>query len=503
MFKRKTTIALKLSLIIIIPLGLLIGIIIATQFFIVSRMYLTTEYTKERENGLLRELYWIEGIEVESNNDEKKITETLNRYAKRNTAYCFILDANYNIKYKSDNVSEINNTYISNMQKMFRNGEIPSSTFRIDGFLNIPSKYIGINSVLYSNSVEINERDNKENDTFVAVTEEVYTDDNYLVLQKYSIYIFSIAIIFVVILAVIFSHIITRPILKIRDTTARMTKLDFTKKCDYIANDEIGELSESINFLAEKLDDTIEQLKEANENLKGDLEVQREIDKLRKDFIASVSHEFKTPLTLIRGFNEVIMENRVSGEELHEAQNIIMDEVDRMDKLVQDLLELSKLESAAYELDESEFNCIDLLNSIAEKYTIAMKEKCINFHCEFGNEPVLVYADKSRIEQVVMNFITNALLNTKDEKTIILKTEVIGDVIAILVFNEGNHIIESEKEKIWDKFYRTDKSRSKKTGGTGLGLAICKEILEKHGSSYGVENIENGVEFYFTLKIIN
>lgn len=501
MFKRKTTIALKLSLIIIVSLGLLIGIIIMTQFFIISRMYLTTEYTKERENSLLRETYSVEGIEFKFRDEEEKITEVLNQYANKNAAYCFILDKNYNIKYKSDNASELNYKYIKNFQEMFRNNEILGSNFRINGFLNLPSKYIGINSVLYSNDTKINSANAEKGDYFVAVTEEVYTNENYLVLKKYSIYIFSIAIIFVVILAAIFSYIITRPILKIRDTATRMTKLDFSKKCDYKANDEIGELSESINFLAEKLNNTIQELKETNKRLKIDLDMQREIDKLRKDFIASVSHEFKTPLTLIRGFNEVIMDNRVNGEELQEAQNIIMDEVDRMDKLVQELLDISKLESATYELNESQFNCMDLLDNIAEKYSVAMKEKSISFYCDFSNKDVLVYADKSRIEQVIMNFITNALFNTKENGTIILKTEIRNEFITISVFNEGSHIKETEIKKIWDKFYRTDKSRSKKTGGTGLGLAICKEILEKHRSSYGVENIENGVKFYCTLKI--
>jgi signal transduction histidine kinase len=134
---------------------------------------------------------------------------------------------------------------------------------------------------------------------------------------------------------------------------------------------------------------------------------------------------------------------------------------------------------------------------------MAMKEKNICFHCNFSNKKVLVYADKSRIEQVVMNFITNALFNTQENGFINLKTETTKEFIIISVLNEGSHIKENEIEKIWDKFYRTDKSRSKKTGGTGLGLAICKEILEKHGSSYGVENIENGVRFYFTLNLKN
>jgi two-component system, OmpR family, sensor histidine kinase VanS len=503
MFRRKIT--LKLSLIVTCSLVLLVGIVIAAQFFIVSRMYLTTEYTKQRETILLDESNLVVdryNAVIGLDDENKRITEILNRYTREHAAYCFILDKNYNIIYKADNVSELNQIYIDNVQKMFLDGEVFSDlhcSFRINGFLNIPSKYVGIYKDLLYDSLGNKSKENRL--YFVAITNEVYTNENYLVLRKYSAYLLIMVTIFAVVLGAGFSYIVTLPILKIRDTAARMTKLDFTQKCDYKANDEIGDLSKSLNFLSEKLNDTIRQLNESNEKLKGDLDVQREIDQLRKDFIASVSHEFKTPLTLIRGFNEIIMDNRVKDEELHEAQNIIMDEIDRMDKLVQELLDLSKLESATYELHELKFDCMELLSIIVDKCGIMMKERSINFYFEFDDKVVWVYADKSRIEQVIMNFITNAIFNTLENGNIILKSEIRNEFITISVFNEGIHIKENEINKIWEKFYRSDKSRSKKTGGTGLGLAICKEILEKHESSYGVENTENGVRFYFTLKI--
>ncbi|KEI80397.1 sensor histidine kinase [Clostridium botulinum] len=500
MFQRKIT--LKLSLIITVFMVLLVGIVVAAQLFIVSRMYLTTEYTKQRENILLDQMGWLtqQYNTASVNDDGKKVKEFLNRYANQNSVYCLVLDKTYNIKYKADNVSKLGGIYIDNIQKMFRNNEESLNwkfTFRINGFLNFPSKYIAVCIPIYASDMSAEKKG-----YFVAVTEEVYTNENYLVLRKYSIYLFIVVGILASVLGMLFSYLITRPILKIRDTAARMINLDFAEKCDYKANDEIGDLSKSINFLSEKLNSTIGQLKEANESLKGDLDIQKEIDQLRKDFIAAVSHEFKTPLTLIRGFNEVIIDGRLKGEELQEAHSIIMDEVDRMDNLVQELLDLSKLESATYELNVQKFDCMELLRNIVNKYSIMMEERNINFCCELKDKAVFVYADKSRIEQVVMNFITNAIFNTPENKTIILKTEIQKEFITISVFNEGSHIKETEIHKIWEKFYRADKSRSKKTGGTGLGLAICKQILEKHGSLYGAKNTEDGVRFYFSLKII-
>lgn len=501
MFKKKIT--LKLSLITIGLFMLLVGIVIGTQFFIVSRMYLTTEYTKQREKTLSENMRFLleEYYPTIYEDDREKIKEVLNDYTYKNTAYCFILDKDMNIIYESDNTVKLKKIYINNIKKNIQEiTDYPdSNSFRINSYLNIPSKYIGIWTSIDNYQYTYNKHDSNTK-YFVAVTEEVYTSDNYLVLRKYSIYLFIIAGIFVIILAIIFSFIITKPILKLRDAAIRMTNLDFTNKCDYKSDDEIGELSTSLNFLAEKLDNALNDLKEANLKLQDDLSIQREIDKMRKDFIAAVSHEFKTPLTLIRGFNEVIADNRITGEEIKEAQNIIINEVDRMDNLVKELLDLSKLESEVYVLKKERFDCVKLINDIIEKYKIIIEEKNINLQYDFDGVSVWIYADKSRIEQVLMNFISNAIINTYENGTIILKTETVENHIEISVFNKGRHINKDDIDKVWDKFYRGDKSRSIKTGGTGLGLSICKEILEKHKCIYGVENVEDGVKFYFIMK---
>ncbi|BCN29217.1 sensor histidine kinase [Anaeromicropila herbilytica] len=498
MFKRKIT--LKLYLIIAFSMIFLVGIAIVAQLFIVSRMNLT-EYTKERVDVLNARMESMvsQYNKIPVTNDKQKYIDLLNEYEEQNSAYYYFIDNSYQIKYQSKEAGKLDKSYINNIIKRMRNNKESLKwgfDFRINGLFNLPSKYIAVCMPIYQTS-----NSDYAIGYAVAVTKEVYTNNNYLILRQYSFYLFILVILIASILGFVFSFIITRPILKIRDTAARMINLDFTEKCDYRANDEIGDLSNSINFLSEKLNDTIIQLKQANEGLKGDLDMQREIDQMRKEFIAAVSHEFKTPLTLIRGFNEMIIEKRLKEDELLEAQGIIMDEVDRMDKLVQELLDLSRLESITYELNQERFNCTEFLRMIGNKYSTMMEERNIIYNSELENKAVWVYADKSRIEQVVMNFITNAVIHTPENKTITLKAETQNGYIIVSVCNEGSHINESEIHKIWEKFYREDKSRSKKTGGTGLGLAICKQILEKHGSFYGVQNTDNGVRFYFMLEV--
>lgn len=504
MYRNKITI--KLFLITFGMLALLVGIVILGQYFIVSRTYLTTKYTMRRTTDLTYrcdEIFYICKDKITNRNRKAEVTHVFNQYAKENDAYFLLLDSNYSIKFKSDNVGKLNSNYISFIQTKFKKGKIfsePQSSFRINGFLNFPSKYI---AVYCPEKFDGNTMENTSGSVYiVAVTKEVYTGHNYSRLQEYSIFLFIISVLLSTIFSIIFSFIVTRPILKIQDVTDRMTRLNFKEKCNYTSNDEIGKLSKNLNFLSDKLDDTIKQLKEANEKLKIDLNIQKEIDQLRKDFIAAVSHEFKTPLTLIKGFTEGINDDRIKKEEMQEARNIIIDEVDKMDELVQELLDLTRLESVTYELNMSEFDCIRLLKIISEKYKVIMKEHHINFHYELCDAVISVYADKVRIEQVVTNFINNAISNTSENGIVCLKSELQNDLLTVSIFNEGRHIENADIVKIWDKFYRADKSRNKATGGTGLGLAICKGILEKHESSYGVENVENGVRFYFMLKTI-
>lgn len=513
MFRNKIT--RKLTLLVATSLVLLIGIVIAAQFLIVSRNYMTTEYNQERVSHLFEDIYPLMERYQTAQGDSNQILSALNDYAQENSCYCLILNKNYEIAQTSYNINTLNHSYLDYVQNMFHSGQIDTNLnhtyansgqifpntdqiFQILNSFHMPTRYIGIYYPIYLNDEETGLQ---EKSTFVAITKEVYTDENYTILMKYSGYLFGIIAIVAITLSIVFSHLITKPVLKIRNTAAHMIGMDFTQKCDYKAHDELGDLACSINYLAEKLNDTIGQLHDANGKLQNDLNAQLEIDRMRKSFIASVSHEFKTPLTLIRGYLEMMEDHRLPADELKNAEAIMMGEIDHLDKMVLDLLDVSRLESDSHELNQENFDSTALLNQIAEKYRVVIEEHKINLCLKCESDPAGVYADRHGIEQVITNFLSNAIKNTPEHGTIVIKSENENDLVKISVFNEGPHIEEADLEKIWDPFYRTDQARTRKTGGTGLGLTICHRILEKHESSYGAENVNGGVQFFFTLKV--
>jgi Signal transduction histidine kinase len=504
MFQRKIT--RKLTLLVATSLVLLMGIVVAAQFLIVSRNYMTTDYTKARIDDLKEKTNAFMIPYQEAQGETGKIKSALNRFADENSCYCLIINnKSFEIEQASDNTSIMNRSYLDYVQELYRRGQINTNSypnngqsFRIQNSFHLATKYIGFYCPLYFNDEKTGLQ---AESSFVAITKEVYTDQNYAVMKAYSGYLFGIVAIAAIALSIVFSRLITKPVLEIRDTAARMIKMDFTQKCDYKAKDELGDLADSLNGLAEKLKDTIGQLQETNGKLQNDLDAQLEIDRMRKNFIASVTHEFKTPLTLIRGYLEMMEDHRLPADELKSAETIMIEETDKLDKLVLDLLDLSRLESDTHELNQENFDSTELLKQIAEKCSVVIREKNINLCLKCGGNPAAVYADRRGIEQVITNFLSNAIKNTPAQGTIILKSENEKDLVRISVFNEGPHIEETDLGRIWDQFYRTDQSRTRKTGGTGLGLSICREILEKHGSLYGAENVEGGVRFFFTLKI--
>lgn len=499
-FMLKNKITVKLFLILSGCLILFTAIIVLVQLFVVGRMFQTTEYTVKRENDLseilLKFEYDYSSLSQQRQDAQNNITTLLQNYGDANKAYFLILDSSYNIKYAPQNTRKaLGDYYLNNIEQTFKANKAYNqygAHFRVQGLFGLPSKYIAVFTEIKPLS-----------ETVVSVTAEVHTGDDEAVLKQYVIYVFVFGISLSFLLAALFSVFVTRPVIKMRDTAAKMTRLDFREKCTVHSADEIGDLAMSLNFLSEKLDGTLNELYQANEKLKNDLDFQKEIDLLRKEFIAAVSHEFKTPLTLIRGYTEGMQDHLVKEENIEGAQAIIVDEVDKMDRLVQELLELSKLESGGYVLNKQDFSMDEMLREVSEKYSIIMKERQFVFVCNLSCGKKTVNADKFRMEQVVTNFLNNAMSNTPSGGAISLKSEMMGDSMNVSVLNEGTPIPLQDISKIWDRFYRCDKSRSRITGGTGLGLTICKAILEKHGAQFGARNLDCGVEFYFTLKAEN
>ena len=309
------------------------------------------------------------------------------------------------------------------------------------------------------------------------------------------------------ILILVISRKFTDPILELNDIAKKMSKLDFSKKYRITdEQDEINTLGKSINTMSDKLEKTIKQLRETNLELEKDIEEKSKIDEMRKSFISDVSHELKTPIALIQGYSEGLIENVNSDEESRKFYaEVILDEINKMDKLVKQLLELMKLEYGKREFNNKRFNIVELENEVIRKSQVMLKEKDIDVKFNEDRE-ISVFADDFYIEQVITNYITNAIKNIKevDKKKYIEITNDINiekNIVKIKIFNTGDNIEEDDIPRIWKRFYKSDESRNRDDGGTGIGLSFVKAVMTNYEQDYGVTNKENGVEFYFELKL--
>lgn len=301
----------------------------------------------------------------------------------------------------------------------------------------------------------------------------------------------------------LFAKRFTKPILELNDIAQEMSKLDFSKKYPVQSDDEVGQLGKSINSLSDQLDKAISELKEANEKLREDIERERKIDKMRKEFVSNVSHELKTPIALIQGYAEGLKLNVIEDEENRNYYcDVIMDEADKMNRLVKDLLDLSQIESGYIKLEKTEFDISSFVDHVLEKYRPIFMEKGIRLDV-IKNENLIVSGDFIRVEQVLVNYLNNALNHVDDNKFIEIEVTSRDDKVRVSVFNSGKAIPADSLDKIWTSFYKVDKARTRAYGGTGLGLSVVRGILEAHHNAYGAENKDNGVVFWFEIDRVN
>lgn len=340
--------------------------------------------------------------------------------------------------------------------------------------------------------------DNEKNEIIFAVTSLQPINEAVSVIEELYKYFSIGAVLFIIVLAFIYSNMIAKPLIKINKVATKMAKLDFSEKCIVKSEDEIGNVASSLNFLSENLNEALTSLKEANVKLEEDIDKERKLEKVRREFVAAVSHELKTPISLIDGYAMGLKDNIFEEVEKDYYLDIIIDEGKKMANLVNDMLDLSNLESGSFKLTPEEFDICNLIKFTLKKYKNIIDEKKVKVESSLL-EHVMVYADWNRMEQVITNFITNALRHVNESGTIYVNMINKDHTISIEIENTGSSISEEELSKIWDKFYKVDKSRNRKLGGTGLGLSIVKNILTAHNYSFGAENTDRGVKFCFVV----
>lgn len=315
-------------------------------------------------------------------------------------------------------------------------------------------------------------------------------------------YVGILAIIVSAFLVIWLSNRITKPILELADISERMKHLDFNAKYTGKDKSEIAVLGRNINELSETLEETISELKTANNELQKDIEKKERIDEMRKDFLSNVSHELKTPIALIQGYAEGLRESvNDDAESRNFYCDVIMDEASKMNTMVKRLLTLNQLEFGNETVSMERFDIAALIRNYIASADILIKQKEVSVRMEEYGE-IYVWGDEFGIEEVFMNYFTNAVNHAEGEKVIDIKIEKNDAHTRVTVFNTGKPIPEESVAHIWEKFYKVDKARTREYGGSGIGLSIVKAIMESMHQKYGVINYDNGVAFWFTLDTV-
>ena len=295
----------------------------------------------------------------------------------------------------------------------------------------------------------------------------------------------------------------TKPISRLSEMTKDISNLNFDICYDENRQDEVGELGHSINVLSEKLENTISSLKSANNELKNDIKKREKSEEMRREFLSNITHELKTPIALIQGYAEGLKDNIQGDEESREFYcEVIIDEAAKMNTMVKRLLSLNELEFGDNKPQFDRFDIMILLNSVVNSMNMVYRQKGVDSKIN-GNKSCFVWADEYLVEEVVTNYVSNALNHVEEDnngkKMVSICVKECDSKVRVSVFNTGKPIPEEDVERIWDKFYKVDKARTREYGGNGIGLSIVKAIMNSLNRECGLKNWDNGVEFWFEL----
>lgn len=296
------------------------------------------------------------------------------------------------------------------------------------------------------------------------------------------------------------SQRLTKPLEELTDISIRMSNLDFNAKYESGGEDEIGVLGQNFNKMSKELEQTISELKTANNELQKDIEKKERIDDMRKEFLSNVSHELKTPIALIQGYAEGLKECINDEAESRDFYcEVIIDEAAKMNNMVKKLLTLNQLEFGNDQISMECFDLTELVRGVVNSAQLLADQKDAQI-LFVQDTSVYVWGDEFKIEEVVTNYVSNAINHIDGERKIEIKMQRREGHIRLSVFNTGKPIPEEDINKIWIKFYKVDKARTREYGGSGIGLSIVKAIMESMNQKFGVKNYENGVEFWFELE---
>ena len=302
-------------------------------------------------------------------------------------------------------------------------------------------------------------------------------------------------------IAFFFSREFTRPLVSMAALADRMSELDFSTQYTGKGrreSDEVEQLGQSLNRLSAYLEQAIGELKESNDQLAQEVREKERIDNMRREFIVNVSHELKTPIALIQGYAEGLTAGVADDPEDRKFYcDTIADEAGHMNRLVMQLLSLSKLELGAEQTFYEEIDLHEMCRDAVQKTAVLCESKNLSVDC--ADTHITVRTDSGLLEQVLMNYLSNAIRYTAEGGSIVISAVRNGGRTRLTVFNAGEGLPEDELPKIWEKFYRTDRARTREACGTGIGLSLVRAIADTLHGDCGAENVPGGIAFWFDI----
>lgn len=477
----------------LIFIGLVVLMLVAN--WLINNFFLESYYLVKKEKVLVKVFQEINKGDIDNNYNTNEFWENLNSLCGQNNINLAILNENLLPLYTSNDSKEVKNMV----------GRVFGYVMGFDDS-DISILRQGDNFLVQKNWDDISKSEFLEmwgildsNDYVIMRIPLDSIRDNVKISNEFLTYISIIFILLAIIIIWWLSNHITAPILELTDLSKRMASLDFNAKYKSGGKNEIGQLGDHFNQMSETLETTISELKTANNELQKDIEQKIQIDEMRKDFLSNVSHELKTPIALIQGYAEGLRECINDDEESRDFYcEVIMDEASKMNQMVKKLLTLNQLECGQEKVTMERFDLTALVRGVVQSAGILGQQKGakINFEQE---QPVYAWADEFKIEEVITNYISNALNHVANEMIVEVKICSVNQKIRVSVFNTGLPIPEEDLDNIWIKFYKVDKARTREYGGSGIGLSIVKAIMDSFRQKCGVINYDNGVEFWFEL----
>lgn len=314
------------------------------------------------------------------------------------------------------------------------------------------------------------------------------------IFNRFSVFPAAVALLASLLVAAFYARGFSRPIVALSRMTGKMRDLDFSLRYQGDSQDEIGQLGRDFNLLADRLEETIG-------DLQNEIAEKQKMEMARLEFMAGASHELKTPLALIRGYTEGLLDGVADSGRQEEYLRVILDESEKMTRMVGELLDISRLEKGSAVSHRESLNYGSLVRKNLERFRMEFEHLGIVPEVEISSELPEIPGDAELLGRALTNLLSNALDHVDNAARIRIRVFREGNFLVTKVENSGNPIPENRLESIWDPFVKEDPARKRSYGGTGLGLTIVRDVIRAHGGSWGADNIPGGVSFRFSLPV--